>query len=53
MMNLDKGFTFLGSIVVLAMVTTLVLPGRQTPGVIRNFFAGLAAAIRAAMGRAA
>jgi len=50
-MNLDKGFTFLASIIALAMVTTLVLPGRQTPNVIQKFFAGLAAAIRAAMGR--
>lgn len=50
-MNLDKGFSILASIVFLAVVTTLVLPGRQTPNVLKQFFAGFAAAIRAAMGR--
>jgi len=52
MKSADGIFTLLTSIVTLALVTTLVLPGRQTGGVIRNFFAGLANAIRAAMGRA-
>lgn len=52
-MNIDGLVTVLGSIIVLATVTTLVLPGRQTPSVIKNFFAGLAAAIRAAMGQKA
>lgn len=47
----DKLFTVLGSIVVLAIVTTLVLPGRQTPAVFTaggNAFSG---AINAALGR--
>lgn len=46
----DKIFSVLGSIVVLATVTTLVLPKRETAGVITaggNSFIG---AIRAAMG---
>lgn len=46
----DKLFNVLGSIVVLAIVTTLVLPGRQTVGVINaggNAFSG---GLRAAMG---
>jgi hypothetical protein len=46
----DKVFNVLGSIVILAIVTTLVLPGRQTVGVVNaggNAFAG---GLRAAMG---
>lgn len=33
-MNGDKFFNLLGTIVILAIITTLVLPGRQTVGVI-------------------
>lgn len=51
MKSADGLFTLLGSIVILAFVTTLVLPGRQTPNVIAKFFSGFVAAIRAAMGR--
>lgn len=47
----DKFVTILGTIVVLAIVTTLVLPGRQTPGVLSAFFSGFANAIKAAMGK--
>lgn len=50
-MNGDKFFNLLGTIVVLAIITTLILPGRQTAGVITaggNAFGG---AIKAAMGR--
>lgn len=46
----NKIIDVFGSIVVLAIVTTLVLPGRQTPAVISaggNAFSG---AIRAGMG---
>lgn len=50
-MNFDKGFSVLTLIVVLAIVTTLVLPGRQTPAVATSFFAGFANSIRSAMGR--
>lgn len=49
-MKPDDLFSLLGSIVLLAIVTTLVLPKRQTPGVIKaggNAFIG---SIKAAMG---
>lgn len=49
-MKPDDIFSILGSIVVLAIVTTLVLPDRQTPKVVTaggNAFIG---SIRAAMG---
>jgi len=39
------------SIIVVALATTLVLPGRQTPQVITAFFKGLADSLTAAMGR--
>lgn len=38
------------SIIVLATITTLILPGRQTPKVLAAFFSGLANTINAAMG---
>jgi hypothetical protein len=41
----------LASLFVVALATTLVLPGRQTPAVIREFFAGLAGATKAAIGQ--
>lgn len=47
----DKIVTIFGTIVILAIVTTLVLPGRQTVGVINaggNTFIG---AIKAALGQ--
>lgn len=40
----------LSSLMVVALMTTLVLPGRQTPAVIREFFTGLSGAVRAAIG---
>lgn len=45
----DKLVTVLGTIVVLAIVTTLVLPGRQTPAVISSFFSGFAGSLRAGL----
>lgn len=51
MKNPDGIFSILGSIVILAIVTTLVLPGRQTPKVLSTFFGGFAGSIRAASGR--
>lgn len=39
------------AIVGVAMATTLVLPGRQTPLVIQRFFSGFAGTLRAATGR--
>lgn len=47
----DKAFSIIGSIIVLATVTTLVMSGRNTVGVINAGSNGLAANIRAAMGR--
>jgi hypothetical protein len=39
------------AIVGVAMATTLVLPGRQTPVVIQRFFSGFAGTLKAATGR--
>lgn len=39
------------AIVGVAMATTLVLPGRQTPAVIDKLFSGFAGSLRAATGR--
>lgn len=46
----DKVISVLGSIVILAIVTTLVLPGRQTVGVVKAGSDGFIGSIRAAMG---
>lgn len=46
----DKIFTILGSIVVLATVTTLVLPKRETASVITAGSNGFIGSIRAALG---
>lgn len=50
-MNADKLFNILGSIVVLAMITTLVLPGRITPQVLSSFFSGFSGSIKAGLGQ--
>lgn len=47
----DTLVSILGTIVILAIITTLVLPGRGTSGVLSAFFAGFATSIRAAMGK--
>jgi hypothetical protein len=39
------------AIVGVAMATTLVLPGRQTPAIIQRFFSGFAGTLKAATGR--
>jgi len=39
------------AIVGVAMATTLVLPGRQTPAIIQRFFGGFAGTLKAATGR--
>lgn len=39
------------AIVGVALATTLVLPGRQTPQVIRRFFEGFSGTLKAATGR--
>ncbi len=46
----DKFVTFLGSIIVLATVTTLVLPGRGTANIIKEGGSSLSGVIRAALG---
>lgn len=46
----DKVVNVFGSIVVLAIVTTLVLPGRQTVGVISAGGTAFSDSIKAAMG---
>lgn len=47
----NKMIDVIGSIVVLAIVTTLVLPGRQTSQVITSSGNAFSGSIRAAMGR--
>jgi hypothetical protein len=39
------------AIVTTATITTLVLPGRQTPAIIEKFWGGFAGTLRAATGR--
>jgi hypothetical protein len=39
------------AIVGVAMATTLVLPGRQTPAIIQRFFSGFSGTLKAATGR--
>jgi len=41
----------LTGIVFVAMATTLVLPGRQTPAVVEKFFGGFAGTLKAATGQ--
>lgn len=50
-MNADKLFNLLGSIVVLAMVTTLVLPKRETSNVIKSAGGAFSNAIATGMGK--
>ena len=47
----DNLFSLLGSIVLLAIVTTLVLPNRQTPKVVNAGGRTFIGALRAAMGK--
>lgn len=46
----DKVINVLGSIVILAIITTLVLPGRKTADVITAGSNGFVGSIKAAMG---
>lgn len=50
-MNGSKLVDIALSIVTVALVTTLILPGRQTPGVIREGGNAFGNSLRAAMGR--
>lgn len=47
----DKVTNIFGSIIVLAIVTTVLLPGRQTPQVLSSLFNGFSGSIRAASGK--
>jgi hypothetical protein len=47
----DKVAAIIGSIFAVATVTTLVLPGRQTPAVVREGTSGLAKIVSASIGR--
>ena len=47
----DNVVNIFGTIVVLAIVTTILLPGRQTPGVITAGGNAFSNAIKAAMGK--
>lgn len=46
-MNGDKIVSVFGSLVVLAMITALVLPGRQTANIVSTFFNGFNGSLRA------
>jgi len=48
---IDKIANIFISIVIVAAITTLVLPGRQTPQVIGSTFEGFSGSLRAATGR--
>lgn len=48
---IDKAFSVIASIVVVAGITALVLPGRQTPAVLREGGNAFASSLRAATGR--
>lgn len=48
---IDKGFSILASIVIVAGITAMVLPGRQTPAVIREGGNAFTGALKAATGR--
>jgi hypothetical protein len=50
-MNMSRFFDILASIVVVTLVTTLVLPGRQTGAVITSGSSGFANVLKAAQGR--
>lgn len=48
---LDKAFSIAASIVIVAGITAMVLPGRQTPAVIREGGNAFSNALKAATGR--
>lgn len=47
---MNKAATIIASIVTIALITSLILPGRQTPGVINALGNNFAAILRAAIG---
>lgn len=50
-MNGSRFFDIIASVVVVALVTTLILPGRQTGSVIRESATGFSNVLRTAQGR--
>lgn len=50
-MNGNNVFNVLATLAVVALATTLVLPGRQTPAIIRESFSGLSKLTSASIGR--
>ena len=48
---MDKFFNLLLTLAIVALATTLVLPGRQTPAIVREGFGGLADLTNASIGR--
>lgn len=48
---MDKAFNVLMSLTLVALATTLVLPGRQTPAIIQRTFAGLSQLTNTSIGR--
>jgi hypothetical protein len=50
--NLEKGFTvFLGGLIIIALASTLVGPGKQTPGVINAAGGAISGSLLAAQGQ--
>lgn len=47
----EQVFNVIGSIIVLATITTLILPGRQTAPVVNAFGNALSSSIKTAQGR--
>lgn len=47
----DKVVNVLATLAIVALITTLVLPGRQTPAVIKSGFDGLSNLTRASIGQ--
>lgn len=47
----DKVASIIGSIFTVALATTLVLPGRQTPQIAREGFTGLSKVVSASIGK--
>lgn len=51
MKSADAFISILATLAVVALATTLVLPGRQTPAVVGATFGGLSDLTRASLGR--
>jgi hypothetical protein len=52
MSNLEKGVTaFLGGLIVIALATTLVGPGKQTPAVLSSAGGAISGSLLAAQGQ--